>query len=458
VAPLTRARCSCGQTSAEYLGGLLLLLAIVTVFVTSGAGGKVAGGIHQAICFIAGEDCSSGGATGPEWGAGNAPPLSECVRNSSQRGIAGSVKVGWFEFGGGVEGVKEVRADGTTKVTIKANANAGLNFGAEVGISAGDTSTKVGSGASAKVNGSVARAWVFKSEAEADGFIDDVKKKVIAIADPRPNFPFTDDDADIKLPDYDEQTIQGGVEVRMKRGTGTSYLEGNFGASVGATYNTDTSSKDFGDKTYFFEMSAGLKQEAGLGDLSSADKLSIFSLARSGQGKLKFAITYDKDEQPKAFRVIGQVDVTGMGTFKQNVKDFQGKGAKALIDELTKRSVSANEGAGARVLLDAKLDLSDPANRAAVMGFMNGRDASGQPVSRLDSAVDVGGRLLTDSTFNVKAYTLTTDKKSVGFSAGVFGVSGEYTSENADLVAAYYRPAGDTFGFREWDACVSDEL
>jgi hypothetical protein len=356
---LTRARCSRGQTSAEYLGGLLLLVAIVAVLVTSGAGGQVAGGIHHAICFIAGEDCSGGGENGPEWGAGNAPPLSECVRNSSQRGIAGSVKIDWFTLGGGVDGIKELRADGSTKVTIRANANAGLDFGAEVGISAGKKSSKVGTGGSAKVIGSVARAWVFKTEGEADGFIDDVKKKVIAIADPRPNLPLTHDDADIKLPDYDEQTIQGGVEVRVKRGTGTSYVEGNLGASVGAT---------------------------------------------------------------------------------------------------CKRSASANEEAGARVLLDAKLDLRVPENRAAVMAFVDGRDESGQPVSRLVSARDVGGRLLTDSTFNVKAYVLSRDKKVVGFSAGVFGVSGEYTSENADLVAAYYRPAGDSFGFKEWDGCLSDEL
>jgi hypothetical protein len=457
VQTLTRARCARGQTSAEALGVLLLVCAIVAALVLTGAGPRIGVGIQQQICNILGQDCTAEDY-GPYGGPGVAPPLSECVRNSSQRGIAGSIRIGWVELGGGVEGVKEVRADGTTKVTIKANAKAGLNFGAEVGISAGENSTKVGTGMSGNVNGSIARAWVFKSEGEADDFIDDVKKKVTAIADPRPNLPFTDDDADIELPDYDEQTIQGGVEVRVKRGTGTSYLEGNFGASIGATYNTDSSSDSYGDKTYFFELAAGLKEEGGLGDMSSADKLSIFSLARSGQGKLKFAITYDKNGQPKYFRVIGQVDVTGMGTFKQNVKDFQGQGAKALIDELTKRSVSATEEVGARVLFDAKLDLSDPENRAAVMTFMNGRDDTGRSVSRLDSAIDVGSRLLTDSTFNVKAYTLSKDKKALGFNAGVFGVSGEYTTEDADLVAAYYRPAGDTFGFREWDACVSDEL
>jgi len=46
-------------------------------------------------------------------------------------------------------------------------------------------------------------------------------------------------------------------------------------------------------------------------------------------------------------------------------------------------------------------------------------------------------------------------KTSVGFDVGVFGVSGEYTSEDANLVAAYYRPAnGDAVDLQEWDSCV----
>ena len=39
--------------------------------------------------------------------------------------------------------------------------------------------------------------------------------------------------------------------------------------------------------------------------------------------------------------------------------------------------------------------------------------------------LDLGGRLLTDSTFNARFYTLAKHKTSAGFNAGVFGVSGE---------------------------------
>jgi hypothetical protein len=53
-----------------------------------------------------------------------------CVTNSSQRGLAGAVKIFFVEIGGGVQAIKEIRADGSVKITIKGNAEAGLEFGA----------------------------------------------------------------------------------------------------------------------------------------------------------------------------------------------------------------------------------------------------------------------------------------------------------------------------------------
>jgi hypothetical protein len=78
VRALTRFRCARGQTSAEYLGALLIVCAIVAVLVTSGAGGQIRGGIRDAICWIAGTSCETD-QTGPN----GEPLLSECVRNSS---------------------------------------------------------------------------------------------------------------------------------------------------------------------------------------------------------------------------------------------------------------------------------------------------------------------------------------------------------------------------------------
>jgi hypothetical protein len=450
VRSLTRLRCSRGQTSAELLGVLALVCLIVVAILASGAGTGIRDGIQCAVTRITGGTC-----TGDQAGPNGEPLSSECVRNSSQRGISGSVRIAAFDFGGGVEGIKEIRADGTVKVTIKGNAKAGLNWGVDVGIKAGDTQAGVGAGGRAGVTASVARGWVFGSEAEADTFISNVKKKVKAIADPLPNFPGTKDDADIKLPPHDESTIQGGLELSNKAGvSGVQTLERNVSAVLGRTVNTNAGTPDEGDTTYFFEVAGGAIQDTGLGDLEQ-EKLLLFKLAASGQAKLKLAYTVGKDGQPKTLRATGQLDVTAAGDVSMNVKDFAGTDYKTVLDRLTKRKESRSGELGGRAILDFKLDLRDPANRDAALGFINGVNGAGEPVSRLSSMLDLGGRLLTDSTFNARFYSLARHTTSVGFNAGVFGVSGEYTSEDANLVDAFYRPAGGSaLGFERWAACV----
>ncbi len=446
----TRARCSRGQTSAEYLGALLLIVTIILAIVVSGAGTTIRNGIDCAVTQILGGECAS-----PQAEDNGEPLAAECVRNSSQRGIAGSIRIAAIDIGGGVDGIKEIRADGTVKVTIKGNAKAGLNWGVDVGIKAGDMEAGVGAGGRAGVTASVARGWVFDSEADADHFISDVKKKVGAKLNPLPNFPGTKDDADIELPPHDESTIQGGLELRSKAGaTGVQTVERNISAALGRTVNTNAGSPDEGDTTYFFEGGLGMIQDTGLGDLEK-EKLLLFKLAASGQAKLKLAYTVDKAGQPKTLRVTGQLDVTAAGDVSANLKDFEGKNFNTVLDRLTKRTESHSGELGGRAILDFKLDLTDPANRDAAVGFINGVDSAGEPVSRMSAMVDLGGRLLTDSTFNARFYSLARHKTAAGFNAGVFGISGEYTTEDANLVDAFYRPAnGDTFGFQRWDTCV----
>ena len=181
----------------------------------------------------------------------------------------------------------------------------------------------------------------------------------------------------------------------------------------------------------------------------------LFKIAASGQATLRLAYTVDKNGQPKTLRATGQIDVTAAGDVSANLKDFEGKDFNTVLDRLTKRKEAQNGALGGRAILDFKLHLRDPANREAALGFVNGVNSAGEPVSRLSSMIDLGGRLLTDSTFNARFYSLAKHKTSVGFKAGVFGVSGEYTSEDANLVDAFYRPAGgDLFGFQRWDTCV----
>ena len=415
------------------MGVLLLVAVVIGALVTTQLGGQIADAAKAAVCRIAGGDCESEDARAERTGE---PALVDCIRSSSKRGINGAVKIAVVKFGGGVEGILEVRADHTARVLINGNAKAGLEFAPPTAeVDAGNTEAGAGQrefGVSGK--GEYGRAWTFNNEGEAKQFIDDVKKKVTAMADPRPNLPFTDDDADIDLPDHDETTYAGGVEVRGKGelGSGTG-LEGNLEVGGGAVFNEDSDSPDYGDKTYFFKVN---------GSVAGQGKAPIFNLGASGKGETRVAITYDRSGAMKSMRVIGQLDVTATANLKASI---EGKDLKQFVESAQKAKGGAQEQAGGRVIFDARLDLTDPANAAAAQAFIH------QPGA--DSAVDLYDRFEADATVNARFYSLTSEKVDAGVDLGVFEVSGEYTSEDAALLDAYYRDRA-TGGFKQWEDCV----
>ena len=441
-----RLRSDAGQTAAETMGILLVVAAVIGAIVAGGIDTKIVDGVRVALCRITGGTC----VTEDQATADGQPALSECVLTSSQRGISGAVKIAFFKFGAGVEGVKEVRADGSVKVTIKGNAKAGLEFGSPGGdVEAGGTETGEGTEISVMGKGEYGRGWVFDSEDDADDFIDKVERKVTAIADPTPNLPFTEDDADIDLPDQSETTYAGGVEVRAKGDAGGAALEGNLGVGGGAIYNEDEGSPDYGDKTYFFEVAGGLSASAGAPGVPAAG--GLFSLGAEGQGKTRIALTYDRNGHEKSMKVIGQFDATGTDGLKAAIdgKDLDGflAGAKSVKTSVTGQS-------GERVVFTADLDLRDPDNLRAARAFIDGRDPrTGEPVSRIDSAQGLYERFRDRARVNARFYSLSKDKVGGELDLGVFAVSGEYTSEDARLIDAYYRSFGDG-GFKRWDDCV----
>jgi hypothetical protein len=273
---------------------------------------------------------------------------------------------------------------------------------------------------------------------------------VTAIIDPTPNMPFTDDDADIELPDHDETTFAGGVEVDAKGSLGGSGLDGGLSGAVGvgAIYNEDEDSPNYGDKTYFFDISGGGEVSA-----SSGPTESLLNLGLGADASVRLAVTYDRNGQPKKALVIGQLDVTGTGSF---ALEDTSKDLDDLLKGLTKVKAGGSSSVGGRAIFTADLDLRDSANLAAFNAFKDGRDpVTGEPVSRWDAGADLFDRFNDDATLNARFYAVTNNDVSAGFDAGIFGVEGEYTSEDATLVDAYYRPPDGIGGFQEWKECTA---
>ena len=405
-----------GQTSAEYLGALLLVSVVIAAVALTDAGSRIS--YHARILV-----CKIGGGTNCQAESGNpdAPALTQCITRSSDKSIQGSVKVLVFKLEGGVEGVYRVAADGTTWVTLKANAGAGLEFstpGVEAGTDEVQASSPKGE-FSVTGRGEFARTWKFGSEDDAHDFIDHMVDKVVAQADPIPNFLQGADDYD--PPDQDSDTVYGGVNVSGSVSGAGASAGGGVEAGLGAQFYAN------GDKTYFFRARANL--DAG-----------YESFGASGDGTITIGVTYDKNGNEKSMTVLGVGNVAG--------------GLQLTGDGLTgvMKAISGSGQVGKRVEFQSILDLTKPENRRAARAFLDGRDpVTGEPVDLATATSDLYHRFDVDAPTNVRLYDLEQTKVGVDVDGSVLGFSAEYASHDASLTDAWFDPGPG--GFQQWYDC-----
>ncbi|MER7940502.1 hypothetical protein [Streptomyces sp. NPDC094458] len=179
-----------GATATEYLGVIVLVVALIGALALAGLGGRIGDGIRCAISSLTGEGggcaAGSGGTAKPKTDADYEPKLCQISNVSDTAG--GKVKIGWFEWGeeyGFQQKVSQANTDvnGDGKVdendklvhmTFTDAASAGVNAstpGVKLG-SLGKADVDIGGGIKI-TNGDT---WVFKSEAEAQKMRDDIEE------------------------------------------------------------------------------------------------------------------------------------------------------------------------------------------------------------------------------------------------------------------------------------------
>jgi len=415
-----------GQTSSEYVGMLLLVGTIIAALVMTGLPGRIAQETSDIVCRIAGGACDA-----PD---SDEPNADTCVLTQSSRSAEGSVKITFIRLEGGVKGVREERADGSVKITLEANAGAGLEF-ATPGAGVEGGGTNVGTGereVTVTAGGKVSRSWVFDagdaraSNEAADQFTEDVEKRVSEQLD---LWPWTHGP---DLPDHQETSVSGGVTVTAtgELGNGTG-LEGNLGAALGAKFDEKT-----GERTIFFEVKGGGKAGASAGFFDG------FSAA--GQGTVTVGVTYTRDGREKSMEVLGQAD----GSIEASFDPTGG----ALDQTMSDLSDNLSASVGGRVVLDAKLDLTDPANLAAAQTFITGIDpATGQPVGIGDASRDLYERFRDDGKVSVQTFATANQAYGGEFDGTVVGGEFKYAEEDANLIKAWYLDGAE--GFKPWDTC-----
>lgn len=179
-----------GATAVEYLGVVVLVVALIGALALAGLGGRIGDGIRCAITSLTGGGgCVAGGngtTTAPRTDADYEPKLCQISNISDTAG--GKVKIGWFEWGeeyGFQQRVSQastdVNGDGTVDendrlvyMTFTDAASAGVNAstpGVKLG-NLGKADIDIGGGIRI-TNGDT---WVFTSEAEAERMRDDIEE------------------------------------------------------------------------------------------------------------------------------------------------------------------------------------------------------------------------------------------------------------------------------------------
>ncbi|MEU1123211.1 hypothetical protein ABZ371_06405 [Streptomyces sp. NPDC005899] len=179
-----------GATATEYLGVIVLVVALIGALATAGLGGRIGEGIRCAISSLTGDGagCTAGGngTAKPKTDADYEPAL--CQVSSISDTAGGKVKIGWFEWGeeyGFQQKVAQAKADVNEDGKVDENdklvymtftdaASAGVNAstpGAKLG-KLGKADVDIGGGIKI-TNGDT---WVFRSEADAQKMRDDIEE------------------------------------------------------------------------------------------------------------------------------------------------------------------------------------------------------------------------------------------------------------------------------------------
>lgn len=166
--------CDRGATSADYLGTLVVIAALIGALSGTEIGSRVHGGLQIVLCRITGGNCSGGGAQA----AAGAPHTDQdfeprqCTTANSRNTAGAEVKIGWFRLGDefGFQKQEYTTRYGKTRVSLTFTDSASVGAGAP---KPGITVRTLGTGTvelAVGVRVTNGDTWVFDSPREAERF------------------------------------------------------------------------------------------------------------------------------------------------------------------------------------------------------------------------------------------------------------------------------------------------
>jgi prepilin-type processing-associated H-X9-DG protein len=411
-------RPNAGQASAEYVA----LLAVVCVVVAGAAAvgsvpplaRDVVAAVKHGICRVAGGVCTSAQAR-----AAGLPPCLVAARTQRER-LA--VRVWVVRLGRDDSLLVQRRSDGSASVSFADGHAAGLSAGLGLQF-AGRGATVRGSAGLQFRSG---RTWEFGSFAEAASFAtrwkrsESLRGEVLGVL-PGGSHP----------PAPDATYVEGGAYAEVAAALGgpvAGEARAQLGAVAGRRYERD------GRVVYSDRIDAETAGQLGL---------LLATVERHDAGEAALEITVEHG-RPTELRLRAAARMHG------DAAPVSPTTSLTDLASLIRGDAPRPRGHGRRLEAEVALDLRDPANRAALKGFVEIAALRAQPSEWDDRVRALAQRIDAAAAVELRVYRVgLEDKGFVGEAALLAGAGYDRTAEARDLLQAWSLPPGGTLQERE---------
>ncbi len=402
--------------ASDYMGTLFIVAAIVAAVFASGIAGQIAQRTRELICQIGGWDCS----------AATQQALAQCVvaEATDKLTLNGSVNIRLVKvkLEGGVEYVRQKRADGTVAVTLKLPLSGGVGpaLAKELGVGSLDGTVKAGSVPQV--------TFLLADDAAANTFAQQIKDSAIAVAAGPIISHFIHKSVHIDVPPIESVAyeVNAGVDLSYSIDGAGGYGKGTLSGlnTLGIKHNLTHGKPNSGDTTVYYRYNGTAGLEGG----------SLIGPGFGGAlaGDMTLAVTIGSDGKLKTLSLIGTGSYQGKVALKGKFTDL----ADALhgIDAL---DITDNDASGKKAQFQVDLPLGDPDVQAAALRFLQGvNPLTGTPASRVAAASDLWHAIQQNAKVEVRTYDTHSSSQGVDIDAVVAGGGIAYDTTGSDLTGA----------------------
>lgn len=418
-----------GQASAEYVAVVTLMALVLagagTAVAAPDLGGSVRGAMRRALCVVTGGVCSPQEARGL-----GLKPCPVHVRSNSER-LRGKVAIVRLEQDDAL--LIERRSDGTASVSFVDGARAGVEVGIGLRVS------PLGIDGSAEVGGGVAftggRTWDFHSVAAARRFVrrfarhetlagealDALRSLCLGACGGRP-----------RPPEPSARYLEGGAyaEAAADLEVPGAPVEAH-GKLKGAVV---LGRREAGPRTTWYLKVSG-EAAARLG-------VVIGALHAGRQGEAVIELTHERG------RLVELRAVAAAGLSQELALLGATTDLPALAGRLREASAREQQGTGLALEAQVALDLTDPANREAALGFLRAPTPAAARV--------LARRLNADGSVDINVFrSARTERETEAEIAAGLGLGGGYerVEEGRSLIGAWSLRHGGAL--RDREDCVA---